>query len=291
MSSTADVTGLLKRVERLELAARRNAGGLLIGDYQTAVRGHGMVFHESRKYVPGDPVRLIDWNATARAGEPYVKVHLEERQREVVIAVDVSPSMHGGFQDKTKLEVAVELAATLAVSAVDGGDRLGWVVFADEVLAEQRPRGGRTQLFRALRSFLDHTVPWTRPVSESDPRVAIHAIEKYRRGRFVIFLISDFIDRDVPEDLKYLRARHDVSLFHVFDPLEYAAAGEVVYQGYSPEGTGRRGLLRPGATGTLEEVQRSLRDQCGRLRIAFESFSTAQPVASVLDRFFYRKRR
>jgi uncharacterized protein (DUF58 family) len=290
MSPAADVTGLLKQVERLELAARQNAGGLLAGDYETAVRGQGMVFHESRKYVAGDPVRQIDWNATARVGEPYVKVHLEERQREVVIAVDVSPSMHAGFQDKTKLEVAVELAATLAVSAVDGGDRLGWVVFADQVLAEHRPRGGRTQLFRALRSFLDHTAPWTRPVSVSDPRVAIQAIERYRRGRFVIFLISDFIDRDVPEDLKYLRARHDVSLFHVYDPLEYAAAGEVVYQGYSLEGTGQRGRMHPGETGSLEEVQRFLSDKCAGLRIAFESFSTAQPVSSTLNRFFYRKR-
>ncbi len=170
-SAAADVTGLLKRVQRLELAARRNAGGLMIGDYQTAIRGQGMVFHETRKYVAGDPVRLIDWNATARVGEPYVKVHLEERQREVVIALDVSPSMHAGFQDKTKLETAVELAATLAVSTVEGGDRLGWVVFADQALAEHRPRGGRTQLFRALRSFLDHTSPWTRPVSASDPRL------------------------------------------------------------------------------------------------------------------------
>ncbi len=290
MSSAAEITGLLKRVEYLELAARRNAGGLLIGDYQTAIRGQGMIFHETRKYVAGDPVRKIDWNATARAGEPYVKVHLEERQREVVIALDVSPSMHAGFQDKTKLETAVELAATLAVAAIEGGDRLGWVVFADQVLAEHRPRGGRSQLFRALRSFLDHTKAWTRPVEASDPRAAIHSIERYRRGRFVVFLISDFIDHDVPEDLKYLRARHDVSLFHVYDPFEYASAADVVFQGYSPEGGGL-GRLRPGETGSLEEMQDFLRDKCGRYGIAFESFSTAQPVSSKLDHFFHRKRR
>jgi uncharacterized protein (DUF58 family) len=286
-----DVTALLRRIHRLELVARRNAGGILAGDYRTAIRGQGMVFHETRKYVEGDPVRLIDWNTTARLGEPYVKVHLEERQREVVVALDVSPSMHAGLQEKTKLEYAVELAATLAASAVEGGDRLGWVVFADEVLAQHRPRGGRRQLFRALRSFLEHTGPWRRTVEVSDPRAAIHALERWRRGRFVVFLISDFIDYDVPEDLKYLKARHDVSLLHVYDPLEYAATGKIVFRGYSPEGRRGSASLSPGDTGTRDEIERFLRDKCGEYRIAFDSFSTALPVRSGLNRFFHKKRR
>ncbi len=287
----SDVTALLRQVHRLELVARRNAAGALAGDYRTAIRGHGMVFHETRKYVAGDPVRLIDWNTTARLGEPYVKVHLEERQREVVVALDVSPSMHAGFQEKTKLEYAVELAATLAVSAIEGGDRLGWVVFADRVLDEDRPRGGRRQLFRALRSFLENAGPWTRPVAVSDPRVAIHAVERRRRGRFVVFLISDFIDHDVPEDLRYLKARHDVSLLHVYDPVEYAVTGPIVYRGYSPEGPSRAAALRPGEVGSRDEIERFLRQKCGQYRIAFDSFSTALPVRSALDHFFHKKRR
>ncbi len=294
----SDLTALLRQVHHLELVARKNATGVLHGDYQTAIRGQGMVFHETRKYVAGDPVRLIDWNTTARLGEPYVKVHLEERQRQVVVALDVSPSMHAGFQEKTKLEYAVELAATLALSAIEGGDRLGWIVFADRVLSEGRPRGGRKQLFRALRSILEHTAPWTRPVAVSDPQAAIHALERRRRGRFVVFLISDFIDHDVPEDLGYLKARHDVSLLHVYDPVEYADPGPVVFRGVSPEGRppegrgrSRGATLRPGDTGSLDDMQRFLRHKCGRYRIAFDSLSTTLPVRSALDHFFHRKRR
>lgn len=288
---STDVSALLRQVRLLELVARRNAAGLASGDYLTAIRGRGMIFHESRKYVPGEPARTIDWNVTARLGEPYVKVHLEERQREVVVALDVSPSMHAGFQAKTKLEFAVELAATLAASAVEAGDRVGHVIFADRVLAESRPRGGRAQLFRVLRAFVEHAAPWTRPVGESDPRAAVHAVERHRRGRFIVFLISDFIDHDVPEDLKYVRARHDVSLLHVYDPFEYATGAPVVFQGFSPEGGRRRARLRPGETGTLEQMRGFLRAECGRHRIAFESFSTALPVHASLERFFHRKRR
>ena len=283
------VDALLDKVHRLELMARHNAAGLQPGDYQTAVRGRGMIFHESRKYVPGEPARKIDWNITARVGEPHVKVHLEERQREVFIALDMSPSMAFGSRGRTKLELAVELAASLAVSVKQAGDRLGHVLFADRVLDDSRPAGGGKQLFRVLRSILEHTEPWARPVAASDPRVAIHGIQQYR-GRFVIFLISDFIDHDVPEDLKYLQARHDVSLLHVYDPMEYAAEAPLSFWARSPEGQ-EQGFLSPSHGGTQDEMSAFLRDKCGRLRIAFESFSTEDSVRDGLERFFHRKRR
>ncbi|MDX1501170.1 MAG: DUF58 domain-containing protein [Thermoanaerobaculia bacterium] len=282
---------LLAGVRRLEIAARRNAAGLLAGDYPTAVPGRGLLFRESRKYVPGEPVRSIDWNTTARLGEPYVKVHHEERRRDVFLAVDVSPSMHVGFVGKTKLELAVELAATLAASAVHGGDRVGWAIFADRLLDHGRPRGGGRQLFRFLSVLLRHTAPWRRPVAESDPRVAIQAIERHRGRRFVVFLISDFIDHDLPEDLKYLRARHDVSLLHVYDPVEYESGAPVAFVAGSPERHRARGRLTPGETGSLEEMTRSLRERCARHRIATASFACDAPVPAGLRRFFWLKRR
>lgn len=287
-----DAADLLARVRRLELVARRNAAGLLAGDYLTSILGRGLVFHEARRYVPGQPARLIDWNITARVGEPYVRVHQEERQREVMLAVDVSPSMHGGWQEKTKLEVAVELAATLAVSAVDAGDRVGWVTFADRVLASAPPRGGRPQLFRALRALLDATAPWERRVVVSDPRAAIHAVQRFRGHRFVVFLISDFVDHDVPDDLRYVQARHDVALLHVYDPLELAAGGDdaPLLAAAAPEG-GARGVLRPGEAGTVEQVEELLRRAAGGRGIAVASFSTAEPVATALSRYFHSRKR
>ncbi len=284
------ISQILRRVRLLELIARDNVAGLLSGDFQSSIRGSGLVFHESRKYVPGEPVRSIDWNVTARLGEPYVKVNLEERQRDVFIALDVSPSMHTGFQEKTKLECAVELAATLAATAIDGGDRLGWVLFADRALAAARPRGGGAQLFRFLADVLRRTEPWRRPVGVSDPRAAVHAIQSSRRGRYVVFLISDFIDHDIPEDLKFLRPQHDVSLLHVYDPAEFELGPTVTFAGVSPEAAGARRWLSPGAAGSLAEMKEFLHHQAGRHRLAVGSFATDAPVADALGEFFHLKR-
>ena len=290
----ADMAALLDRVQRLELVARHNVAGLQPGDYLTAVKGRGLVFHECRKYVPGEPARSIDWNITARTGEPHVRVHLEERQRQVFVALDVSPSMFFGSRRRTKLELGVELAASLAVSVHQAGDRLGHVLFADRVLDESRPQGGGKQLFRVLKALLEHTGPWNRPVAESDPRAAVHGMQKYR-GRYVIFLISDFIDHDVPEDLKYLQAHHDVSLLHVYDPLEYATDAPLAFRGRSPESRRRAGqepwrLVETAAVDSLDAMQGFLRRQCGPHGIAVQSFSTDIAVRSGLDAFFHRKR-
>ncbi len=289
-AAAAGPGGLLAQVRRLELVARRNVAGLLPGDYASAVLGGGLLFHEARRYVPGEPARRIDWNITARLGEPFVRVHQEERQRDVVLAVDVSPSMHAGFQAVTKLEHAVELAATLAVSAVDAGDRLGWVLFADRVLELARPAGGRGQLFRALAAILRHTGPWRRRVEESDPRAAIHAIEGMGGSRYVVFLISDFIDHDVPDDLRFLRARHDAALLHVYDPLEYEGVGPLVLDGEASEGAAGRQPL-PRDAGGLEEMQAFLARAAARYRMAVSSFATDRPVAIALGAFFHRRRR
>ncbi len=301
---SADFDTLLRRIQQLEMVARHNAAGLTSGDYETSVRGQGLVYYETRKYVPGEPARSIEWNVTARLGEPYVKVHEEERRRDVWIGLDVSPSMHLGFQDKTKLEHAVELAATLSLAAVDSGDRVGYVLFADQVLAESRPRGGQRQLFQVLRALLHHTAPWQRPVEVSDPRTAVHAIERHRRGRFVVFLISDFIDLDVPDDLRYFRPRHDVTLLHVYDPVELpgqlgadgVVPAPVRFTGVSPEGpeteraASRRGV-RPGDAGALHEMQDFLRQRSMTLGLDFASCSTKVPVTTTLRTLLHRKQR
>lgn len=294
-SATA-ATRLAEAVRILELAARHNAAALRSGEYSTAVPGQGYVFHEARKYVPGEAVRRIDWNITARLGEPYVRVHREERQREIFLAVDVSPSMRTGWSHRSKLETAVELAATLAVSAVDAGDRLGYALFADEVVDLGAPRGGRLQLWRTLAALLRGSEPWRRRVAVSDPRAAIHAIEAHRRRRFVVFLISDFLDHDVPEDLEYLRSRHDVSLLHVFDPVEREAAPAVAFPAVAPEGEARRrwvslgeeeGLPRLGEGSLDPELER----RCGELGLAYAPISSQAPIPQTLGQFLHQRSR
>lgn len=294
---------LLHAVRTLELAARDNVAGLATGDYATSILGRGLLFHELRRYVSGEPARLIDWNITARLDEPYVRVHKEERQREVFVALDVSPSMHAGFSDKTKLELGVELAATLILSAVEGGDRAGVAVFADRVLGIEPPRSGRGHLFRLLRLLLENTAPWTREVAQSDPRTALHAMQSLRARGLVLFVISDFIDHDIPDDLRYVHARHDVSLLHVYDPLEYSdptAKSEVKLSARSPEGNRRQRPIHFGETDfgggavptpALADMQGFLRQHAGRHRIAFDSVSTREPVPRALERYFHRRRK
>lgn len=290
MSTAAEE--LLRRVRHLELAARENAGGVLAGDWQTTFVGEGLEFHEARRYVDGEPVRRIDWNLSARLDEPHVRVDLEERRRDVLVAVDVSPSMHSGFGQRTKLETAVEAAAILAVSAVDAGDRLGLVLFADEVLAELPPAAGRRHLFTALRTLLDHVGPWQRQVAVSDPRAAVHAIERRRGRRFVVFLVSDFLDHDVPDDLRHLRARHDVSLLHVVDRFEHLQGGPVRFTAVASEGDGDD-LCRtgPGEAGDLEAASTHLRRHAARHRIAVQTVTTDDDVGSCLGRLLRHKRR
>jgi len=285
----AGASELFKRVRTLELAARKNVAGQLQGDYVSAIKGSGLLFEEPRRYVPGDPVRSIDWNITARVMEPHVRVHREERQRDVTIVVDVSPSMHSGFQHRTKLETGIELAATLAVSASLAGDRLGYVLYADRVLAESRPRPGKAQLWRVLRELLEHTAPWDRTVEVSDPRVALHHLESRRGGPQVVFLISDFIDEDVPEDLRYLRPRHDVSIVHISDPLEVAGPLQMLVPAFDPEGSGSR-RLGAAVTAELNSALGSLHRAAARFGISYVSMSTSDPVRSTLAALFSRKR-
>ena len=281
---------LLAEVQDLELVARKNVSSLLTGNYLTTIPGRGLEFHEARRYVQGEPVRRIDWKMTARMGVPYVRTFLEERQREIFIALDVSPSMATGWQEKTKLEKAVEVAATLAVSAIEAGDRLGVVTFADRVLEVDRPRAGKRQLFRALKTFAGALSREPEPCRVSDPRAAIHAVQRLRGRRFVVFVISDFIDHDVPEDLKYFKRRHDVSLIHVYDPLEYGASSPLRLPAFAPEGSTGLTSLAPGEIGSLEEMVEFLERECQKYGVDLASLPTNEPAGGALMGLFQRKR-
>jgi len=287
------VTGiqdLLKEIRALELVAGRNVSSMLGGNYRTTIVGRGLEFHEARRYVAGDPVRAIDWKITARLDRPHIRTFLEERQREIVIALDISPSMHTGWQRLSKIEAAVEMAATLALSAIDSGDRLGWVTFSDRAFSIVPPRQGRKQLFAALRTFVRAIVDGPQACEVSDSRTAFHAIQRFKGSKAVIFVISDFIDYDVPEDLRYIARRHDVSLLHIYDPLEYVSDSPVRVIAHSPEGQRTPGAWRLGDFDGLEAMRAFLNVQASRHRIATRSFSTSEPPGPALSRFFHERR-
>ena len=286
-----ELTSLLKEVKELELVAKKNAYSLLSGEYVTSVPGRGLLFNEARKYVTGESIRMIDWNMTARLGEPYVKIFNEEREREVFIALDISPSMYVGWQDKTKIEYATELAATLAVSTISSGDKLGFILFNDKAVKVVKPQTGKIQLFRALKTFLDYSNADPIPCEVSDIRAAIHAVQQFRGKRFIIFIISDYIDRDVPEDLKYIRGVHDLSLVHVYDPLEYTKNTDVLFEAVSPEGKQTGKIISPGTTATLGSIQTYLKEESYKYRITYQSISTKTPVDMALRNLFHNKKK
>ncbi len=284
------IPGLLREIRALELVARRNVSSMLSGNYRTTIIGRGLDFHEARRYVPGDPVRSIDWKITARLNSPHIKTFIEERQREIIIALDVSPSMHTGWQRLSKIEAAVEMAATLALSAVESGDRLGWVTFSDRTFDIVPPRQGRKQLFAALRAFIHAVVDEPHPSEVSDPRAAFHAVQAFKGKRAVIFVISDFIDHDIPDDLRYIARRHDVSLLHIYDPLEYTSDPRIRFVAHSPEGRRSPSARSLGDFGTLEAIETLLHDQATSHAIATPSFSTGDPIGPALTRFFHHRR-
>ncbi len=287
-----ELTELIKKVKELELVAHKNAFSILSGEYVTSLPGRGLMFHEARKYIPGESIRMIDWNITARLGEPYVKVLLEEREREVMIALDVSPSMRTGWQEKTKLEYAVELAATLAISAVGSRDKVGYVLFNHKVVNSSIPKSGKLQLFRSLKAMLQE-LDKEEISSFTDIRVVFHEIQKYKNKKYIVFVISDFIDRDIPEDLKYARAEHDISFLHIYDPLEYELTENLLVPVFSPEKEDilNKGILHPGETGGLESIQNFLRQQGIKYKITVDSFSTRDQIHKKLKNFFHKKKR
>jgi len=287
----ADELSLLKEIHCLEIVARRNVTSLLAGNYRSTIIGRGMDFHEARRYVQGESIRQIDWKMTARMGEPYVKTFLEERQREVFVAVDVSPSMFCGWHRRNKMETAIEIAATIAVSAVDAGDKLGFLTFSDRVHRLEMPRIGREQLFSFVHAMMKDLENGPPEAVVSDPRTAIHSLQHFRGRAFVVFLISDFLDADVPEDLDYLTARHDLSLMHVFDEIEFASDSPARFPAMAPEGGGLFSAPgKPEKLGDLEKIRQRLRSTGARHGCHFTSLSTTDDIGKGLAVFFNRRR-
>jgi uncharacterized protein (DUF58 family) len=229
---------VLKRVRRLRLSARRPVRTLLGGEYRSAFKGSGLSFEEVREYQPGDDVRAIDWNVTARAGRPFVKRYAEERELTVVLALDLSASLRFGTAGLTKRQATAELAAVLALTAVAHADRVGFVGFTDRVEGVVRPGKGPRHALRVLQQvlFAGPARPGT------DPAAVLDHLTRRLRRRAVVFLFSDFLADGFGPALKRAARRHDLIAVRTADPLERAwpAAGLVTL---ADAETGRQQLI------------------------------------------------
>ncbi len=220
MDSTA-TREMLKKVRHVELRTRRLVTDVLAGEYHSVFKGRGMDFDEVREYSPGDEVRLIDWNVTARTGTAFIKKLREERELTILLAVDVSASGKFGSQSQSKRELAAEVASVLAFSAIRNRDKVGLLLFSDEVEQFIPPTKGRQHVLRLIREILFCT-PKRRG---TDIAAALDFIADVQRRRTVVFVISDFIES--PEAFERLRLqlrttnkRHDLVLLHLRDRHE-----------------------------------------------------------------------
>jgi uncharacterized protein (DUF58 family) len=221
---TASTETILSKMRRLEIRTRRLVSDGLVGEYHSVFKGRGMDFDEVREYVPGDEVRAIDWNVTARAGRPFVKKYTEERELTILLAVDISASGNFGSGAQSKRELAAEVASVLALSAIRNNDKVGLLLFSDRIERYIPPKKGRRHVLRVVREILFHSAAGR----GTDTVAALDFANHLLHHRAVVFLISDFQANDDPQQaraalrrgLRQTARRHDLIAVHVEDPRE-----------------------------------------------------------------------
>jgi uncharacterized protein (DUF58 family) len=226
---------VLRQVKLLELQTRGLVNSLFTGEYRSVFKGQGMEFAEVREYQAGDEVRSIDWNVTARMGRPFVKRYIEERELTVMLAVDLSGSERFGTRGRFKSELASELAAVLAMSAIRNNDRVGAVLFTDRIEHVVPPRKGRRH---ALRSCATCSCSSPRAPAPTWP-AALEFTGKMLAHKSIIFVVSDFQAEEIEHPLKLLAQRHDVVAVPVDDPSEQSLPDIGLARFVDPETAGR----------------------------------------------------
>jgi len=299
---TTDTTReMLSKVRQIEIRTKRLVTDSLAGHYHSVFKGRGMNFDEVREYVPGDEVRAIDWNVTARAGRPFIKKFTEERELTLLLLVDVSASGNFGSGTQSKRELAAELASVLAFSAIRNSDKVGLVLFTDQVEEYIPPRKGRRHVLRVVREILYHR---PRHRGTDLPR-ALDFANQVSKHRSIMFLISDFQSAEEPSvaieslrrGLRQTNRRHDLVAMHIHDPHEDALPDVGLLAVEDAE----TGELLQLDTGNVEARRRFLElaeNDSAQLRRAFNgeavdnlSLSTTETYLPALMGFFRNRER
>lgn len=286
---------LFRRVQRIEIHTRKLVDQLMGGDYRSVFRGQGMEFSDYRPYVEGDDPRLIDWNVTARAMTPFVKILAEERELQVMLLVDVSGSLNFGSVNITKADRVAETAAVIALSAARSGDRTGLLTFGDKVYDYMPPDKGRPHSLSIIQKVLeasDHQ-------EKADIEKALTFLGRVLKKRALIFLVSDFrFSTRCEKQLKVFSRKHDMVGIHVFDPREIRVpdVGRIRFR--DPE-TGNESVVNTSSPGWQRSFTAKVHENaaarealCRRARLDVVSISTTDDLMLPLRRFFnLRKRR
>lgn len=211
-----DTKELLKKVRKIEIKTRRLSDHIFGGEYHSTFKGRGMTFSEVRQYQYGDDVRNIDWNVTARYSEPYIKVFEEERELTMMLMVDISGSEFFGTQEQFKNEVITEIAATLAFSATQNNDKIGLILFSDQIELYIPPKKGRSHVLRIIRELIEFE-PKSKNTNIAE---ALKFLSRVMKKKAIVFVLSDFIADDFQHTMKIAAKKHDVTGIRVYDKRE-----------------------------------------------------------------------
>ncbi|MCL5019312.1 MAG: DUF58 domain-containing protein [Patescibacteria group bacterium] len=279
---------ILKKVARIEIQTRGLVNDVFSGEYHSVFKGRGMEFSEVREYQFGDDIRTIDWNVSARLGHPFVKVFEEERELTVMLLMDMSSSGDFGTHDRLKGEIAIEICALLAFSAIKNNDKVGLIIFTDKIEKFVPPKKGKRHVLRVLRELL-YFKPEDRKTNIS---IALQYLSNVVRKRSVVFLVSDFIAENYDKALRIANRRHDIVAISISDPrernlpdvgfieLEDAETGEIIT--VDSTDVTLRNLFNLKATKEQEERSRLFKS----MDVDHIDISTDQSYIEPLIRFF-----
>ncbi|MFG0245406.1 MAG: DUF58 domain-containing protein [Phycisphaerales bacterium JB052] len=293
---------LMREVKRLEIRARRRVDDLFGGQYHSAFKGQGIEFAEVREYQPGDEVRTIDWNVTARTGHPHIKRFTEERQLTVILCVDCSISTGFGTVRRSKHQLACEVGAVLTLAAGRNNDRVGLQIFGSDHLQKEsfhlRPSKGKKHARRIMRELID-SEPGMSPFTLSD---ALHELGRTHKRRAVVFVLSDFLsglnNRGEPEwakPLRMLARKHELVTLQLTDPLEFELPQAGLIRMHDPingrrftvDTSSRRVRARYHRQAMLE--QSAIEESFRRARVDRVELSTARSFIDPLIRYFQQR--
>jgi uncharacterized protein (DUF58 family) len=239
---------LLKKVKRIEISTRNVVNEVFSGEYHSVFKGRGMEFSEVREYQPGDDVRTIDWNVSARMGHPFVKVFEEERELTVMLLVDVSSSGNFGTTEQLKREIAAELSAVLAFSAIKNNDKVGLIIFSDKIEKFIPPRKGKKHVLRVIREILFYKPQ----EATTDLNTALEYLSRVIKRRSTVFLISDFLSENYEKSLQVANKKHDIIAISITDPREVSLP-DVGFIDLEDAETGESILVDTGSANTRNE--------------------------------------
>lgn len=284
---------IIQKIRQIEIRTKHLVNDVFSGEYHSVFKGRGMEFAEVREYEPGDEIRSIDWNVTARLGRPYIKRFIEERELTVILMADVSASGHFGTANQMKSEITAEICALLAYAAIQNNDRVGLLMFTDQIENYIPPKKGRTHILRVIREVLYNQPGHT----GTDLTQALEYLNRLLTRRSIVFILSDFLTEDYMKPLRVASKRHDVVAVTITDPRELSLPGVGLIELQDAE-TGEEVLVDTGDAGwrrqyaEYNEALREARDQQFRVTgVDAIHIRTDEPYIDPLLQFFKLRER